>query len=122
MSGIWNISGSTNVEPKKITSKLSFDIGDVFLAKITGKDDSTQMIEIKTADGWKFQAKLDKPLDQIFDGLVRFQVEGMENGVLTLKIFDKPDGNSRKIEQDIQNILKELNIDFTEEDLGLSQR
>lgn len=119
MSGIWNISGSTNVEPKKITSKLSFDIGDVFLAKITGKDDSTQMVEIKTVDGWKFQAKLDKPLDQIFDGLVRFQVEGMENGVLTLKVFDKPDGTFRKIEQDIQNILKELNIDFTEEDLGL---
>lgn len=119
MSGIWNISGSTNVEQKKITSKLSFDIGDVFLAKITGKDDSTEMVEIRTVDGWKFQAKLDKPLDQILDGLVRFQVEGMENGVLTLKIFDKPDGTSRKIEQDIQNILKELNIDFTEDDLGL---
>lgn len=119
MAGIWNISGSTNVEQKKITGKLSFDIGDVFMAKIIDKNDSGQMVEIKTADGWKFQARLDKPLEQLPDGLVRFQVQGMENGVLTLRLSEKPDSNSRKIEQDIENILKELNIDFTKDDLSL---
>lgn len=88
MAGIWNVNSVNNVEARKILSKLSFTVGENFLARVVNLDKVTGEVLLKLLDGWQFSAKLQKPLDHLQEGLLRFEVEGFEDGKLQIKVLN----------------------------------
>lgn len=118
MAGIWNVSGIYDVNTKKITSKISFEVGQVFLAKIAGLDENQKEILLKMMDGWEFSANLEKPLEYAPKGLVRFQVEGFEDG--KLKILMLPPKNDEVDNDDlIEEAAKKININIDKDDYNI---
>ena len=64
MSIISNISILQNPQAKKAFSKISFEAGENFNARIVSTDQQKGEVNLKLLDGWQFSAKLDKPLEQ----------------------------------------------------------
>jgi hypothetical protein len=123
MAGIWNVNSVYNVNSKRIFNKISFELGENFLAKIINFDQVKNEILLRLIDGWQFQAKLEKPLDFIPDGLVKFEVEGFEEGKIKIKLVNSgveeksPDESSS-----IENLLKEQNINLSKSEYGLLKK
>jgi hypothetical protein len=87
MSVISNIGILQNSQDKKAFSKISFEAGEKFNARIVSIDQQKGEVNLKLLDGWQFSAKLDKPLKQDTDGsLQRFEVEGFEDDKLIIKL------------------------------------
>lgn len=112
MAGIWNVNGIYELNTKKITGKLSFDIGETFKAKIINMKLESGEILLKMLDGWKFSAHMEKPLDYVPEGLVRFQVLGFEDGKLKLAMVQAKDDTKgeNKNDSSINNVMQKLGI------------
>lgn len=112
MAGIWNVNGIYELNTKKITGKLSFDIGETFKAKIINMKLESGEILLKMLDGWKFSAHMEKPLDYVPEGLVRFQVLGFEDGKLKLAMVQAKDDakGENKNDSSINNVMQKLSI------------
>jgi len=85
MPGIYNINNGYNVNTKKVSSKLTFEVGERFTGRVVSKGDGKD-VTIKLADGWQFIAELEGNVDLDDIKLVKFQVDGFQNGKLNLKI------------------------------------
>ncbi|MCB2359506.1 hypothetical protein [Clostridium estertheticum] len=84
---------------KKAFSKISFEAGEKFNARIVSVDQQKGEVNLKLLDGWQFVAKLDKPLEQGTSGSVlNFEVEGFEEGKLKIKLVYE---DSKNVENDI---------------------
>lgn len=119
MAGILNINSVNDIEARKILRKLSFTVGENFLAKVVNLDKLTGEVLLKLLDGWQFSAKLQKPLDNLQEGLLRFEVEGFEDGKLQIKILND-NGKQQKLEKDtIDSQLKEKGINVSKDDYVL---
>lgn len=92
MPGIWNVNNGYNMNTKKVSSKLTFEVGEKFTGRIVNKGDGKDLT-IKLADGWQFIAEVDGKVNLDDIKLVKFQVEGFENGKLKLKVVQG--GNSK---------------------------
>lgn len=112
MAGVWNINGVYDANTKKLTSRLSFDIGEMFLARILSMDPKNSEILLKLLDGWQFQATLEKPLQDMPQGMLRFQVVGLEDGKLKIAVVPQKDENTGTKDS----------IKSIEENLGLSDK
>lgn len=123
MPNLYNvISNNLNINTKKIMSKLSFETGEAFTARIVNLDKITGELTLKLLDGWQFQAKMDKCTGFPNSGLNRFVVEGFDQGKLKIKIVNgKAQGNS-KSDNTIVNTLKEQKIDISKEDYKLLEK
>jgi len=87
MSVIGNISILQNQQAKKAFSKISFEAGERFNARIVSIDHLKGEVNLKLLDGWQFSAKIDKPLEQTLDdSAMKFEVEGFEDGKLKIKV------------------------------------
>lgn len=84
MPGIWNINNGYNINTKKISSKLTFEVGERFTGRVVAKGDGKD-ITVKLSDGWQFIAELEGNINLDDLKLVKFQVNGFENGKLKLK-------------------------------------
>ncbi|NMM61521.1 hypothetical protein HBE96_02160 [Clostridium sp. P21] len=119
MAGIWNVNSTYNVNTKRIFSKLSFEVGQNFAARIMNLDKLTGEVLLKLLDGWQFSAKLQKGIDILPEGLIRFQVEGFEDGELQLKVLN-PDNKKSDTEKDsIDFLLKSKSINVDKKDYTL---
>jgi hypothetical protein len=116
MAGINNIIGAYNLNPKRISSKLSFEIGQIFSAKVVSLDDLDKELILKLRDGWQFPAKLQKPLDYVPNGLVKFQVEGFQDGKLQLKLAGSKKEKEASNKNSLKALLAEGNFGVDEED------
>ncbi|MBK1813914.1 hypothetical protein JHL18_25230 [Clostridium sp. YIM B02505] len=98
MPAIWNVNNVYNTGNKKLSSKLTFEVGEKFSGRVVKALDDKNEVMIKLLDGWQFAAEVDAPLEQIKDGLVKFQVDGFVDGKLKLKIVNDnaKDGSSTK--------------------------
>ena len=76
MSGIWNVNGAYNINLKRLTNKLSFQIGEVFLARVINLGEENEDTLLRLLDGWQFPAQLEESLDFQPTGLIKFKVEG----------------------------------------------
>ena len=85
MPGIWNVNNGYNANTRKISSKMTFEVGEKFTGRIVDKGDGKD-VTIKLADGWQFIAEVDGKVNLDDIKLVKFQVEGFENGKLKLKL------------------------------------
>ncbi|GAB6168119.1 hypothetical protein JCM1393_05790 [Clostridium carnis] len=104
MPGIWNVNNSYNINSKKVTSKLAFDVGEKFSGKVVKKGDGNEAT-IKLLDGWEFDAEIEGDIDSLEKGLQRFQVDGFENGKLKLKVISKNVSESQIQEGEFNEII-----------------
>lgn len=88
MPAIWNVSNSYNLNNKKMSSKLTFEVGEKFKGRIVSSGDGDEVI-IKLADGWQFEAEVQGEIEGSQYTPLQFQVEGFEDGKLKLKIIKK---------------------------------
>lgn len=116
MAGISSIIGAYNLNPKRISSKLSFEIGQIFSARVVSSSDLDKELILRLRDGWQFPAKLQKPLDYVPNGLVKFQVEGFQDGKLQLKIVGSKKENEASNKNSLKDLLSEGNLGVDEED------
>lgn len=117
MAGIWNVNSVYNSMQKKISGKISFQIGEIIAARIISKGDDGKSINVRTLDGWMFPALLEEPMEFLPDMLIRMQVSGYEDGKLKLKpIVIKSDGEAEG-EQSLAEIMKTNSLE--EEDVDL---
>jgi hypothetical protein len=107
LPGIWNINSSYNVDNKRISTKLSFEVGERFSARILDLKKSTGEILLKLLDGWQFSAEVENPVDFLPNKLVRLEVQGFENGKLKLKIVNSQDGEQRVGKDSIDSFIRE---------------
>lgn len=115
MAGIWNINSLNNLNSKKIINKLSFELGEEFLARIVDVDILKNEVLLKMLDGWQFKAELKNHGEKIPEGILRFKVEGFEDGKLKIMVLNQ----EKDPEREISNLLKTLekqNIEVSKDD------
>lgn len=112
MPGIWNVGNGYNLNSKKVSRKLSFESGEQFTGRVVSKGDGKD-VTIKLADGWQFIAELDGNVNIEDLKLVKFEVEGFENGKLKLKLVSE--GSVKK------NDISDENFEEVIEKEGLSK-
>ena len=88
MPAIWNVNNSYNVNNKKYSSKLTFEVGEKFSGKIISKGEGNEAT-VKLADGWQFSATIDGNIESEENVPLQLQVEGYEDVKLKLKIVKK---------------------------------
>jgi len=105
MPGIWNINNGYNINTKKVSSKLTFEVGERFTGRIVEKG-AGKDVTIKLADGWQFIAQLegDVNLDDI--KLVKFQVDGFQNGKLNLKLVQGTTDEENIADENFQEVIE----------------
>lgn len=113
MAGIWNINSTYNVNSKKIFSKLNFEFGQIFLAKMIKVNDNSTVL-LRMLDGWQFSAQIPKQSEISTEGLTKFSVQGLQDGKLLLKVERD---NSNEAKKNIDHVLTLLN----NEDLGVDK-
>ena len=85
---ISNISIQQNPQAKKAFSKVNFEAGEKFNARIVSIDTQKGEVNLKLLDGWQFSAKVDKSLEKIISGgVLKFVVEGFEDNKLKIKLL-----------------------------------
>ncbi|WP_242845992.1 hypothetical protein [Clostridium novyi] len=107
MAVISNISNAYNVNSGKSHKKLSFDIGERFLARIINIDGETNEAILKLLDGWQFSAQIKEPIDFTPEGLVKFVVEGYDKGKILLQLIGE---ENKKGEQSLIDVLEEQGV------------
>ncbi|MBS2905217.1 hypothetical protein KFV96_29305, partial [Klebsiella pneumoniae] len=83
------------------SSKLTFEVGEKFTGRIVDKGDGKD-VTIKLSDGWQFIAELDGKVNLDDIKLVKFQVDGFENGKLKLKLV-KGDTSNNNVDEGDEN-------------------
>jgi predicted transcriptional regulator len=116
LAGIWNINSTYSVNNKKISTKLSFEVGEKFLARVIELNKESQSLLLKLLDGWKFSADIENPSDISKNKLLKFQVDGFENGKLKLKIVGKNQKSPDNIKDAIASFIKEKSLDLSNSD------
>ncbi|WP_061320995.1 hypothetical protein [Clostridium botulinum] len=123
MPSISNINNVYSNNTKKISSKISFEIDQIFAAKVVGEGVSPEEVILKLMDGWQFKASIEDLKGNLPNGLLNFKVLGFEEGKLILKFLE---GNLVEGQQKEQNPIEELllkeNIKLNKEDYVLLEK
>jgi len=119
MPGINNISNVNNLDSPKVVSKLSFQVGEIFQAKVVEVKNQGNEVTLKTQEGWQFAANSKIPLDMLPKGLVKFKVVGYEDGKLQIEVVPEVKEGTSVEEKSIQTILKQQNLSSNKADLEM---
>ena len=119
MPGIWNINNGYNINTKKISSKLTFEVGERFTGRVVAKGDGKD-ITIKLSDGWQFIAELEGNVDLDDLKLVKFQVDGFENGKLKLKLVKGTADEETTGDENFQEIIEKEGL--SKEDIDILKK
>ncbi|MBV4432181.1 hypothetical protein KM803_12710 [Clostridium tyrobutyricum] len=119
MAGIWNVNSVYNVNNKKISTKLFFDIGEKFSAKVVKTEDGSGNILLKRSDGWQFPASVENPEKISENEMMKFEVSGFEDGKIKLKVVNEEIGNQNPSKDAIELFIKEKFMNLTEKDYGV---
>ena len=119
MPGIWNINNGYNINTKKISSKLTFEVGERFTGRVVAKGDGKD-ITIKLSDGWQFIAELEGNVDLDDLKLVKFQVDGFENGKLKLKLVKGTADEEITGDENFQEIIEKEGL--SKEDIDILKK
>jgi hypothetical protein len=105
MPGIWNINGGYNVNTKKVSSKLTFEVGERFTGRVVAKGEGKD-VTIKLADGWQFIAELEGNINLDDIKLVKFQVDGFKEGKLNLKLVQGTVDDETSTDENFQEVIE----------------
>lgn len=107
MPGIWNINSVYNVGSKKLSSKLTFEVGEKFSGRVMRISQNKGEFTIKLLDGWQFMAQLDENLTpEQLEGLLKFQVLGFQDGKLKLKLVKQEDKGTNNDNDPLNALIK----------------
>ncbi|MCY6483203.1 hypothetical protein OW763_02390 [Clostridium aestuarii] len=120
MAGILNINSTHNANSKRIHKKLSFELGEKFTARITDLDSLTNEAILKLLDGWQFSAQIKEPIDFVPHKLLKFEVEGYEDGKIVIKIVN--DETEKVSENLLKTTLEEQGIYTDKEDYTVLEK
>lgn len=118
MAVIRNVNTGYDMNSKRIPGKLSFEVGEVFSARVVNSNETDGEVSLKLPDGWKFDAKLDGNSENIPEGVLKFQVEGFEQGKLVIKLVSGKDdsGNGKADKNSIEDLLLKQGIKLEDGD------
>ena len=123
MPGIWNVNKVYDVSTNnRINGKLSFAIGEAFLARVVKNNEKNSELLLKLLDGWQFSAKLEKALEFIPKGMIKFEVIGFEEGKLILKPVLLKDEEKESELSSIDSALEEQNINMDKSEYEILQK
>ncbi|MCW6060137.1 hypothetical protein LAV35_08435 [Clostridium sporogenes] len=123
MPDILNINNMYNTNTKKISSKLSFDVDQIFAARVIGEGESPEEVILKLIDGWQFKASIEDLRGNLPNGLFNFKVLGFEEGKLVLKFLEGSLVKEQEKEQNsIEDLLLKENIKLSKEDYALLEK
>lgn len=123
MPDILNINNVYNTNTKKISSKLSFDVDQIFAARVIGEGENPEEVILKLIDGWQFKASIEDLKGNLPNGLLNFKVLGFEEGKLVLKFLEGSLVKEQEKEQNsIEDLLLKENIKLNKEDYGLLEK
>ena len=107
MAGISNINSPMQYTAGKTVRKLSFEIGEVFSARIVDENIDKGEAIIKLNNGWKFSAKLTSDINYDSNIFNKFIVDGYEDGKIKIKILQPNNENNVKANNTSESILKQ---------------
>ena len=119
MPGIWNINNGYNVNTKKVSSKLTFEVGEKFTGRVVEKGDGKD-VTIKLADGWQFIAELEGNVNLDDIKLVKFQVDGFQNGKLNLKLVEGNADEENIADENFQEVIEKEGL--SKEDINILKK
>lgn len=105
MPSILNINNRQNTNDRKLSSKLSFDVGEKFSGKIVNVDEKAKEVTVRLSDGWQFTAEISDDISKLSDLVAKFQVDGFQDGKLKLKLVNN-DTAGRNQGDVLQDFLK----------------
>lgn len=137
MAGVWNVNGVYNGIVENMSSKVSFQIGEILLARIESLSEERDQALLKLMDGCKISAILSGKEDVPLNKTIRLKVEGYEDNKLIMKMVreqpsaEEPAGNEaveafsrgiqgasgEKDKQILSSMIKH-NIPLTEENIS----
>lgn len=118
MTGVWNINSTYNINSKKIFSKLNFELGQVFAAKIIKVNDNSTVL-LRMRNGWQFSAQIPEQSEINIEALTKFSVAGLEDGKLLLKVQSNNSNEVKKNIDPVVNLVNSKELDVNEEDYKL---
>ena len=116
MPGIYNINNGYNINTKKVSSKLTFEVGEKFTGRVVSKGDGKD-VTIKLADGWQFIAELDGNVDLDDIKLVKFQVDGFKNEKLNLKLVQGTADEETIGDENFQDVIEKEGLSKEDVDI-----
>ena len=119
MPAIWNVNKGYEVNNKKVSSKLTFEVGEKFNGRIVDKGEGNEVL-VKLSDGWQFTAEVDGEFNLENQGLIKFTVEGFENGKLKLKIVQAEQKGSTVTGDSLVNLMEKEGLPQGDMELLLS--
>ncbi|AWK49956.1 flagellar hook-length control protein FliK [Clostridium beijerinckii] len=119
MPGIYNINNGYNINTKKVSSKLTFEVGERFTGRVVSKGDGKD-VTIKLADGWQFIAELEGNVELDDIKLVKFQVDGFQNGKLNLKIVKGTEDDGIIGDENFQDVIEKEGL--SKEDIDILKK
>lgn len=117
LPGINNVNSIYNPEVKRVSSKLNFQLGEIFAARVVSINESYSEVLLKLIDGWQFSARLERPLDFLPKDQLKFKVVGSEEGKLVLKLLESTEAESYGNFDILSKILEGNNLTSYEKDL-----
>lgn len=115
MAAVWNVNSINNPDLKKFSGKISFDIGQIFLARIIKMSDNNEEVLLRLLDGWQFPAELLNKNNISTDKLTKFQVDGFKDGKLQIKIVNENQDGTKSNDSSIESVLMDQNIELGKE-------
>ncbi|MBE6063493.1 MAG: flagellar hook-length control protein FliK [Clostridium butyricum] len=119
MPGIWNVNNGYNTNSKKISSKLTFEVGEKFTGRVVGKGEGKDVI-IKLSDGWQFIAEVEGKVNFEELKLVKFQVDGFDNGKLKLKAMNDTSKRDSEVDENFKEIIEKEGL--SKEDVSILKK
>ena len=117
MPAIWNVGNYNSINDKKISSKLTFKVGESFKGQIVSKGDGNSII-IKLTDGWEFPAELLGEITSDVEGLLQFKVEGFKDGKLEIKILEQTvEQNAAKGEEAVGEFVRQEGLSLDDKEI-----
>ncbi len=115
MAAVWNVNSINNPDLKKFSGKISFDIGQIFLARIIKASDNNEEVLLRLLDGWQFPAELLDKDNISTDKLTKFQVDGFKDGKLQIKVVNENQDSTKNNDSSIESVLMDQNIELGKE-------
>lgn len=104
MPSVWNINRKVNTNQNKMSSKLTFEVGEKFKGKILGKGEGQDVI-IRLSDGWQFLAEIEGNASLEQQMFVSFVVEGFKDGKLKLGIVKNEEQETKDSDSSFKDFL-----------------
>lgn len=116
MPSIWNVNNNININDKKVSSKLTFEVGEKFSGKIIEQGANNQVV-VKLRDGWQFPAQISEKVDLTNQPNVQFQVAGFENGKIVLNVLKNNEKSETANSEDFTEVITQEGL--SDEDISL---